>query len=154
MAKKLAVGDLAPAFAMRDEEGQVVSLASLRGRRFVLFFYPNEMHYAHDIGEEGHSCAICEGGFLDLLEDLRSCGYLVYGANAGGVIMHKRLVKKHALDFSLLSDPDDKTATKYGVSNRKMLYGDECVIVYRSTFMIDEDGVITDTRYNIKKEDR
>ncbi len=129
----LKLGDLAPAFTLASTSGRTLSLAELRGRRVVLYFYPKD----DTPGCTRESCA-----FRDNLARLRGHGAVVLGVSRDSIGSHEKFKKKHALPFELLSDPDAEAGKAYGAFGPKMMYGKKVVGTIRSTFVIDEKGRI------------
>ena len=138
---RLAPGDPAPDFTLADSGGQEVSLASLRGQRVILYFYPAAM-------TPGCTTQACD--FRDSQADLSGAGYTVLGISPDPPARLARFREKESLTFPLLSDPDRQVLTAYGAYGEKMMYGKKSVGVIRSTFVIDAEGTIEQARYAVK----
>ena len=141
MTKRLEPGTPAPDFSLLDQDGRSVSLADLRGRKVILYFYPAAM-------TPGCTTQACD--FRDSIASLQGAGYTVIGVSRDEPAKLKRFQERDGLSFALLSDPDHAVHTRYGVWGEKMNYGKVVEGVIRSTFVIDEQGVITLAQYNVK----
>ncbi len=141
MTTRLEPGTPAPDFSLLDQDGRSVSLADLRGRKVILYFYPAAM-------TPGCTTQACD--FRDSIASLQGAGYTVIGVSRDEPAKLKRFQERDALSFELLSDPDHAVHTRYGVWGEKMNYGKVVEGVIRSTFVIDEQGVITLAQYNVK----
>jgi peroxiredoxin Q/BCP len=141
MSIRLEVGETAPSFTLADQHGEPVSLERFRGRKVVLYFYPEAMTVAC----EGQAC-----DFRDNLNSFASAGYQVLGISRDLPEKLLRATQKDALNFPLLSDPDHAAHDAYGTFGEKNSYGRTVVGVLRSTFVIDENGVIELPLYNVK----
>ncbi len=136
-----ATGDAAPAFTLTDADGTSVTLADFRGRKVILYFYPAAM-------TPGCTTEACE--FTAARSALDTGGYVVIGVSPdepGRLIQFR---DRENLDLVLLSDPDHAVHEAYGAWGEKSLYGKKMVGVIRSTFVIDEDGVLTEAWRNVK----
>jgi peroxiredoxin Q/BCP len=129
----VSVGDKAPAFHLPDENGELVSLKSFSGKALVLYFYPKD-------STPGCTQESCD--FRDNLNRLTSSGAAVVGLSADSVASHKKFKTKYDLNFPLLSDPDHQALEAYGVWQEKSLYGRAFMGIVRSTFVIDDKGVV------------
>jgi peroxiredoxin Q/BCP len=141
MTDKLEPGTPAPAFTLDDQDGARVSLADLRGQKVILYFYPEAM-------TEGCTKQACD--FRDNLNSLKSAGYTVVGISRDAPAKLAKFREHDGLSFELLSDPDRVVHEAYGVWGEKQLYGKTVVGVIRSTFVLDEQGVIQLALYNVK----
>lgn len=130
---RLKVGDPAPSFTLSDHEGRPVSAASLRGQRYVLYFYPQD---------DTPGCTVEACGFNDEMADFRDLGVVVVGVSPDDARSHQSFRAKYALDFTLLSDPTTTTMAAYGAYGDKILYGKHVTGVIRSTFVIGPTGLI------------
>jgi peroxiredoxin Q/BCP len=138
---RLAPGDKAPDFALLDADGNTVTLSGLRGSKVVVYFYPAAM-------TPGCTKQACD--FRDSLASLGAAGYTVLGISPD---MPEKLAKfreRDAVNFPLLSDPDRSTLATYGAFGEKTMYGKTVTGVIRSTFVVDETGLITLAQYNVK----
>jgi len=138
---RLAPGSTAPDFTLLDQDGSAVSLADLRGEKVVLYFYPAAM-------TPGCTTQACD--FRDSIASLQGAGYRVVGISRDEPAKLAEFRDRDALTFTLLSDPDHAVHTAYGVWGEKMNYGKVVEGVIRSTFILDEHGVITQALYNVK----
>jgi peroxiredoxin Q/BCP len=131
---KLKVGDKAPAFALKDQDGRTVKLSDFTGQTVILYFYPKD---------DTPGCTKEACGFRDRYTAFRRTRVVVLGISPDGEQSHAKFMKKYNLPFSLLSDPDHKTAARYGAWGKKKLYGKEYEGILRSTFIIGPDGTVT-----------
>ena len=138
---RLQPGDVAPDFTLPDADGTPVSLASLRGRRVILYFYPAAMT---------PGCTKESVDFRDALPELEAGGVTVIGISPDREAKLAKFRDRDELTFPLLSDPDTKTLQAYGAYGEKTLYGKKTVGVIRSTFIIAADGTIEKAYYNVK----
>jgi peroxiredoxin Q/BCP len=129
----LAEGSPAPDFSLKDQHGREVSLASLRGKPVVLYFYPKD----DTSGCTKQACA-----FRDARLDYEKAGATVVGVSPDGVSSHLKFATKHELPFTLLADPEKVACEAYGIWQEKSMYGRKYMGVERTTFLIDRDGRI------------
>ena len=141
MTERLSAGDTAPDFALPDADGNVVRLADLRGRTVVLYFYPAALT---------GGCTKQACGFRDSLEDWKAAGYAVVGVSPDKPEKLAKFREVESLTFPLLSDPEREVLTAYGTYGEKLMYGKKVTGVIRSTFVIDENGVIERAMYGVK----
>lgn len=130
---QLQEGEKAPAFTAKDQNGQKVSLADFKGRRLVLYFYPED---------DTPTCTVEACNLRDNYALLKKEGFAVLGVSPDDEKKHKRFETKFDLPFTLLADPDHKIIDKYGVWGEKQLYGRKYMGLHRTTFLIDEKGTI------------
>jgi len=138
---RLAPGDLAPDFTLHDQDGNPVSLSSLRGSRVVLYFYPEAM-------TPGCTKEACD--FRDSLAPLQAAGYTVLGISPDQPEKLRRFRERDGLTYDLLSDPDHVALDAYGTWGEKTNYGKTYQGVIRSTFVIDPEGRVQHALYNVK----
>lgn len=138
---RLAVGDTAPQFTLTDQDGASVSLADFAGSKVVVYFYPAAM-------SPGCTTQACD--FRDNLGSLKSAGYQVLGLSKDTPAKLKKFQENDAVNFPLLSDTDLDVHRAYGAYGEKNLYGKIVTGVLRSTFVLDEAGIITHALYNVK----
>lgn len=138
---RLGQGDLAPDFTLDDQNGDAVTLSSLRGSKVVLYFYPEAM-------TPGCTTEACD--FRDSLNSFKSAGIRVLGVSKDEVEKLARFAERDRLNFTLLADPDLAVQQQYGVWGEKSLYGKIVIGSIRSTFIIDEEGRIQRALYNVK----
>jgi peroxiredoxin Q/BCP len=129
----LAIGDAAPPFSLPSTSGGEVSLASLRGQRFVLYFYPKD-------DTPGCTTEACD--FRDNLARVKAAGAEVYGVSKDSLAAHEKFRGKYGLPFPLLSDAGNEVAKAYGAFGEKKMYGKPVTGTIRSTFLIDAKGKI------------
>ena len=133
MAKQLDVGDKAPAFSMIRDGGGTVSLADLKGKTVVLYFYPQD---------DTPGCTTEAIDFTALKADFAKAGAEVIGVSRDSVAKHEKFAAKHKLGVALGADEDGTVTEAYGVWQEKSLYGRKYMGIMRATFLIDGDGVI------------
>ena len=138
---RLAVGDPAPQFSLPDSDGNSVDLASYRGRKVILYFYPAA-------STPGCTTQACD--FRDNMASLEREGYVVLGISKDSLSALKKFSAEESLSFPLLSDVALLAHQAYGAYGEKSLYGKKVTGVLRSTFVVDEDGFILHALYNVK----
>ena len=143
MNKLLEAGAQAPGFTLPDGEGGCVSLADFAGKRVVLYFYPKD----NTPGCTRQACA-----FAGAFEEFRQLGAVVIGISKDSAASHKRFAEKHGLPFLLLSDPELTAIQAYGVWQEKKMCGKVSMGVVRTTFIIDQDGVIEKVMSKVKPD--
>lgn len=136
-------GSPAPPFSLTSDEGDVVSLAALRGRPIVLYFYPRD---------DTPGCTTQACGIRDAWADFEAAGAVVLGVSPDGEASHARFRAKYELPFTLLADPDHTTAEAYGVWVEKRNYGKTYMGIERSTFVIDADGNVSKVMRRVKPD--
>ncbi|MFN3428394.1 MAG: thioredoxin-dependent thiol peroxidase [Candidatus Sericytochromatia bacterium] len=129
----LDVGQAAPDFTLSDQDGNPVSLSALQGRQVVLYFYPKD----NTPGCTKEACS-----FRDRFAELSDRGVVVLGVSPDSVASHRKFADKHTLPFTLLADPEHQVAEAFGAWGEKTLYGRKFMGLIRSTFLIDEAGVV------------
>jgi Peroxiredoxin len=130
----LEIGTSAPDFTLPDQNGELHRLSDYRGQKVILYFYPKDM-------TSGCTKQAC--GFGELYPQFREKGAVVLGVSKDTVASHKKFEEKYGLPFLLLSDPDKTVLQAYDVWKEKMNYGKVTLGVVRTTYLIDETGVIT-----------
>jgi thioredoxin-dependent peroxiredoxin len=140
-ATRLEAGTTAPAFTLQNQAGASVSLADFRGQKVILYFYPEA---------DTPACTTQACDFRDSLGSLTAQGYAVLGVSKDSVDALAAFEQKYGLTFSLLSDPELAVHEKYGTWGEKQNYGKTYLGTLRSTFVIDERGVIEHALYNVK----
>lgn len=141
MTNRLEVGSAAPSFALKNQDDAVVSLKELRGGRVIVFFYPEAM-------TPGCTTEACD--FRDSLAPLQAAGYTLLGISRDEPEKLRRFRERDGLTYDLLSDPDHSIHDAYGVWGEKVNYGKTFMGVIRSTFVIDEAGLVSHALYNIR----
>jgi peroxiredoxin Q/BCP len=134
-------GDRAPDFQMLDESGQIWRLSDLRGRRVILFFYPID---------DTPGCTIEACDFRDAHQELVDGGYIVLGVSPQSAASKRAFIEEYSLNFPLLIDEGAEVAKAYGVFKEKGAFKGVPVIIDRSTFIIDEDGLIERALLGVK----
>ncbi len=140
----LAIGTKAPEFTLPDQNGEMRSLSDYKGQKVILYFYPKDM----TAGCTKQACA-----FSELYPQFREKGAVVLGVSKDSVASHKRFEEKHGLPFTLLSDTEKEVIQAYDVWKEKKLYGKVSMGVIRTTYLIDEDGVIIKAFDKVKAAD-
>ena len=138
---QLTTGDTAPDFTLPNHLGEQVSLRDLRGRKVILWFYPEALTPAC----QGQAC-----DFRDHHAELRAAGYEVIGISRDSGEKLTKAVEADSIPYAMLSDADRSVHERYGVWGEKSMYGRTVIGVKRSTFVIDEDGRISHTFYNTR----
>ena len=134
MATELQAGQKAPAFTGIDQEGNKISLADFKGKKVVLYFYPED---------DTPTCTIQACNLRDNYSLLKKNGFTVIGISPDDPAKHRKFREKFSLPFTLISDTDHKIIDKYGVWGEKNLYGRKYMGLHRTTFVIDEQGIIS-----------
>jgi peroxiredoxin Q/BCP len=141
LSERLQAGDPAPEFTLTSVDGSPVSLASYRGQKVVVYFYPAA-------STPGCTTQACD--FRDNLSSLASAGYAVLGVSPDPVEKLVKFRDEEGLTFPLLADPEREVLSAYGAWGEKKLYGKTVTGVIRSTFVVDEEGRIERAMYNVK----
>lgn len=131
--KTLTIGDKAPDFSLTSDAGELVSMASLHGKQVVLYFYPKD---------DTPGCTLESCGFNSSLDEFLALGVQIIGVSKDSIKSHVQFKQRYNLHFPLLSDPDGAVCHLYGVLAEKSLFGKKYLGIERSTFLIDEVGVI------------
>ena len=129
----VAVGKAAPGFTLVDTDGQQVELEDFRGKKVVLWFYPRD-------DTPGCTREACE--FRDAKDDFDEAGAVIVGISPDGVESHQRFRAKYGLPLILLADPEHQALEAYGVWKERVRDGKTSMGVERSTFLIDEEGIL------------
>lgn len=129
----LTVNSKAPAFKAKDQNGNTVSLSDFKGKKVVLYFYPED---------DTPTCTVQACNLRDNFKLLEQNGIVVLGVSPDEERKHKKFENKFTLPFTLLADPEHKIIDKYGVWGEKQLYGRHYMGLHRTTFLIDEKGII------------
>jgi peroxiredoxin Q/BCP len=140
-ATRLAVGDVAPAFTLPDQDGSTVSLSDFAGRKVIVYFYPAA-------STPGCTKEACD--FRDNINSMKAAGYQVLGISKDAPDALRRFRDEQALNFPLLSDVGLEVHQAYGAWGEKSLYGKTITGTIRSTFVVGEDGKIQLPLYNVK----
>ena len=140
----LEIGTVAPDFTLPDQNGDTHSLSDYRGRKVILYFYPKD----NTAGCTKQAC-----NFKELMPQFREKGAVILGVSKDSVASHKRFEEKYGLPFTLLSDEDKTVIQAYDVWKEKKNYGKVSMGVVRTTYLIDEDGVIVRAFDKVKAAD-
>ena len=140
---KLQIGDRAPNFTLKDKDGRDVSLSDFLGKRVVIYFYPKD----NTPGCTRQACA-----FAAAYEQFRTRDVVVIGISRDSVASHVRFAEKYDLPFILLSDPDRVAIEAYGVWQEKKQCGKVSMGIVRSTFIVDEQGVLSAVMPGVKPD--
>nr|WP_314982772.1 thioredoxin-dependent thiol peroxidase [uncultured Stomatobaculum sp.] len=137
----LAVGTKAPDFTLSDQNGELRKLSDYRGQKVILYFYPKDM-------TPGCTKQAC--GFAELYPQFRERGAVVLGISKDSVASHKKFEEKYGLPFTILADPEKEVIQRYDVWKEKKLYGKVSMGVVRTTYLIDEEGIIVKADDKVK----
>lgn len=129
----LHVGNPAPQLKAKNQNGDEIDLNDFKGKKIVLYFYPKD---------NTPTCTAEACNLRDNYDALLTKGYLVLGISVDSEKSHQKFIAKYNLPFDLLSDPEHKIAEDFGVWGEKQLYGRKYMGVFRTTFIIDEKGII------------
>jgi peroxiredoxin Q/BCP len=138
---KLVESSRAPDFTLSDKDGVPVSLADFKGKKIILYFYPAA-------STPGCTTQACD--FRDNMASLQSASYVVLGVSKDKGAALQKFAAEENLSFPLLSDPDLVVHNAYGAFGEKSMYGKTVMGVIRSTFVIDENGLLIHALYNVK----
>jgi peroxiredoxin Q/BCP len=139
----IEAGTPAPGFELKADDGSTVTLAGLRGRRVVLYFYPKD---------DTPGCTAQACGIRDQWQDFRGVDAVVLGVSPDDEASHRKFKEKYGLQFTLLADEDHAVAERYGVWGERTMYGKTYMGIKRSTFVIDEDGTVRSAMYGVKPD--
>ena len=137
----LAVGTKAPDFTLPDQNGELRKLSDYRGQKVILYFYPKDM-------TQGCTKQAC--GFAELYPQFLARGAVVLGVSKDSVASHKKFEEKYGLPFTLLADSEKEVIQSYDVWKEKKLYGKVSMGVLRTTYLIDEAGIIVKADDKVK----
>lgn len=127
------VGDKAPELLGVNEKGEEIRLSNYKGKKIVLYFYPKD-------STSGCTAQACN--LRDNYSELRQAGYEVIGVSVDSAKSHQKFIEKNALPFTLITDTDKKLVEEFGVWGEKSMYGCKYMGTFRTTFLINEEGVI------------
>ena len=139
----LQINDPAPDFTLKNAEDQAVSLRDFRGKKVVLYFYPKD----NTPGCTRQACA-----FAQSFEEYKKLDVVIIGISKDSTASHRKFAEKYDLPFILLADPDLNVIQSYGVWQEKKLYGKVSMGVVRTTFIIDENGMIEKVMPKVKPD--
>lgn len=140
----LQIGDKAPDFEAKDQNGETVKLSDYRGKKVVIYFYPKD-------NTPGCTAQACN--LRDNYTDLQRAGYEIIGISTDNVQSHQKFAEQQNLPFTLVADEDKKINEAYGVWKEKSMYGRKYMGTARTTFVINEEGIITDIIEKVKTSD-
>lgn len=140
----LQTGDKAPDFSAKNQAGETVSLSDFRGKKVALYFYPKD-------NTPGCTAQACN--LRDNYADLQKAGFEVIGISTDSVNSHQKFAEKQSLPFTLIADEDKQINEAYGVWKEKSMYGRKYMGTARTTFIINEEGIITDIIEKVKTKD-
>jgi peroxiredoxin Q/BCP len=126
-------GKKAPAFSAIDQDGEKIKLADFKGKKLALYFYPKD---------NTSTCTVQACNLRDGFKMLEKQGIVVVGVSPDDEKSHLKFIAKHELPFRIIADTDKKLVEKFGVWGEKQLYGNKYMGVFRTTFLIDESGVV------------
>ncbi len=144
MMKQLKIGDKAPDFKGKDQDGKDVSLADYKGKKLLLYFYPKDS----TPGCTAEACSLRDG-----YDELLNSGYEVLGVSVDSEVSHQKFIEKYSLPFRLLSDTDKAVVNAYGVWGEKKFMGKTYMGTIRTTFLIDENGIIENIITKVETKD-
>ncbi len=127
------IGDKAPEVLGVNEKGEEIRLSNYKGKKIVLYFYPKDM-------TSGCTAQACN--LRDNYDDLRKAGYEVIGVSINDAASHRKFIEKNNLPFTLIADTDHALVQQFGVWGEKSMYGRKYMGTFRTTFIIDENGII------------
>jgi peroxiredoxin Q/BCP len=130
----LNIGNKAPAFTLKTDTGETVSLKDFKGKKVVLYFYPKD---------DTPGCTRESCDFRDNMKTFEKKNAVILGVSADGVASHQKFKEKYGLPFTLLADEEKKVVEAYGVWQEKSNYGRTYMGIVRTTFIIDEQGKIS-----------
>ncbi len=139
----IAENEKAPEFTLTSDRGEAISLSAFRGKKVVLYFYPKD---------DTPGCTTEACSFRDAYDDMLAKGAVVMGVSPDKEASHGRFRDKYGLPFYLLSDPDHAVAEAYGAWGEKVRYGKTYEGILRTTFVIDENGVVSRVFPNVKPD--
>lgn len=140
----LTVGDKAPNFSGKDQDGNEISLGDFKGKKLIVYFYPKD-------NTPGCTTEACN--FRDNYEALKKDGYALVGVSADSAKKHQNFIKKFSLPFPLIADEDHSVINAFGVWGRKKFMGREYDGIHRETFVISEEGIIEKVITKVKNKE-
>lgn len=137
----LKIGDKAPEFDIKDQNGKVHKTADYQGKKVILYFYPKDLT---------PGCTVQSCDLRDNYESLKADGFEVIGVSADDEAKHQKFITKYKLPFNLLADTNKEVLNKYGVWGEKKFMGKTYDGIHRTTFILDENGVIENIITKVK----
>ncbi|SMG38368.1 peroxiredoxin Q/BCP [Marivirga sericea] len=141
---ELNIGDKAPDFKAKDQDGNEIKLSDFKGKKVILYFYPKD-------NTPGCTAQACN--LRDNYEELQKQGYVVLGVSQDSEKSHKKFIEKQSLPFQLIADEDHTVHNLYGTWGEKKMYGKTYMGTIRTTFVIDEKGAIADIVQKVKTKE-
>lgn len=140
----LTIGEPAPDFTLADQNGEIRTLKDFAGKKLILYFYPKD---------NTAGCSKQAAGYAQLAAQFKEKGACVVGISKDSVASHQHFIEKLDLPFTLLSDPERQAIEAYGVWKEKKMCGKVSMGVVRSSFIIDENGILRGIYENVKAAD-
>lgn len=140
----LKIGDSAPQFSVNNQDGKLINLNDFLGKKVILYFYPKD---------QTPGCTAQSCNLRDHNHELVKAGYVTLGISTDSEKSHQKFIARQNLPFSLLADVDKEVHNKYGTWAEKKLYGRTYMGTVRTTFIIDEKGIISDIITKVKTKD-
>ncbi len=141
---ELKEGDKAPDFSLKNQKGKTVTLDSLKGKKVVLYFYPQD---------STPTCTVEACNLRDNHAKLKKAGYTILGISPDSEQKHLNFIAKQKLPFDLLADTETKMIQDYGLWAEKTMFGHTYMGVLRTTFLLDENGIITEIIRKVVSKD-
>lgn len=141
---ELEKGQQAPEFTGKDQDGREISLSDFRGKKVILYFYPKD---------QTPGCTTQACNLRDNYQELQQQGYVVLGVSSDSEASHRKFIEKQNLPFPLIADEDKSIHEKYDVWKEKNMYGRKYMGTVRTTFVINEEGIIEDIIKKVKTKD-
>lgn len=140
----LKKGEKAPNFSVKDQNGNIVQLSDFVGKKVVIYFYPKD---------DTPGCTAQACNLRDNYEQLLAAGFVVLGVSTDDEASHQKFIQKYNLPFPLLADTEKQMVNDYGVWKEKNMYGKKYWGIARTTFVIDENGIIAEVISKVKTDD-
>lgn len=137
----MKIGQKAPQFTQQSDSGKNISLSDYKGKKVIIYFYPKD---------NTPGCTLEAIAFKNNLEEFKKLGYEIIGVSRDNVKKHCNFRDKNELNFPLLADINEEVCNKYKVMKEKSMFGKKYMGIERSTFIIDENGVLTKELRNVK----
>ncbi|MBX2841566.1 MAG: thioredoxin-dependent thiol peroxidase [Flammeovirgaceae bacterium] len=141
---KLKVGDKAPEFSGTDQDGNNIQLTKFKGKKVILYFYPKD---------NTPGCTVQACNLRDNYAALLEKGYVVIGISSDSEKTHKKFIEKHELPFPLIADTEKEIHNQFGTWGEKSMYGRKYMGTFRTTFVINEEGIIEEIIEKVKTKD-
>lgn len=138
---RLALGEKAPALCLPNQDEEIICLSNFLGEKVVIYFYPKDLT---------PGCTTQAAELTEILPKLYTAGFKVFGVSPDAPERHRLFIERIGIGFDLLSDPEKSTMVAWGTYGKKVTYGKESIGVIRSTFIVDESGIITKATYGTK----